>query len=100
MAVGLTGGGAVAKVEMVETEDESAVGSETECETFTTFEDGTVECLLSYGGSKSRRGQTQHVGEEMWLHYTVSRDYFTHDSTKFVEYEECNRTSCCAGGAT
>ena len=49
IVVGHTGGGAVAKEEVVETDDESAVKSKVECETFTTLEDGTVECLLPYG---------------------------------------------------
>ena len=40
MAVGLTGGGAVAKEELVETVDESTVEAEAKCEAFTTLEDG------------------------------------------------------------
>ena len=43
MAVDLTGGGAVAKYEVVETDDESAVGSEAECEAFITLNCGTGE---------------------------------------------------------
>ena len=46
MAVGLTSGGAVAKEEVVETDDESAGGSEAVCEVFTTLEDGTGKHLL------------------------------------------------------
>ena len=48
MAVGLTGGRAVPKEEVVETDGEAAVESEAECEAFTTLVDGTGECLLSY----------------------------------------------------
>ena len=44
VADGLTGGGAVAKEEVVETNGKSAVRSKAECEAFTTFEDGTSEC--------------------------------------------------------
>ena len=43
MAVGLTGGVAVAKEEMFKTDVKSAVGSEAECEAFITLEDGTGE---------------------------------------------------------
>ena len=37
---------AVAKEEVVETDDESAVGFKVEYEAFTTVEDGADECLL------------------------------------------------------
>ena len=64
MAVGLAGGGEVAKEEVVETDDESALGSEAECEAFAALESGTDECLLPYQDSRGLRGQTLRVGDE------------------------------------
>ena len=65
VAVGLTGGGAVAKEEVVETDGESAVGPEVEYEAFIALIGGTGECLLSYGDSGGSGGQTQRVWDEM-----------------------------------
>ena len=73
MVVGLTGGGAVAKYEVVEMDDESVVGSEAECEAFITLEDETFECLLSYGDSEGSGGLTQRVGDKLWLLDTGNR---------------------------
>ena len=41
IAVGLTGGGAEAKEEVVNTDNDSAVESEAECEAFTALDHGT-----------------------------------------------------------
>ena len=43
MTVGLTDNSAVAKEEVIETDDESAVGSTVGCEAFTTLEGGSGE---------------------------------------------------------
>ena len=68
MAVGLTGGRAMAKVAVVETDEEPPVGSEEECEAFITVEDGTGKCLLLYGDCSSHlveplheQGSCQHL---------------------------------------
>ena len=84
IAIGLTGGGAVAKEKVVETNDESAVGSEAECEVFITVENETCECLLPYGDSGGSGGQTQSAGDKMWLLDTGASGHFTHDSAKLV----------------
>ena len=50
MAVDLTGGSAVVKEEVVETDDEFVVGFEVEYEAFATLlEDETGKYFLSYG---------------------------------------------------
>ena len=85
---------------MVKTDDESAMGSEAECETFTTLEDGTGGCLLSYWDSRGSGEQTQRVGGEMWLLDTGASGHFTHDSIQLVGYAEYNKTLRCAGGST
>ena len=100
MAVGLTGGGAVAKEKVVKADDESVVGSEVDCETFTTLVDGTGECLLSYGDSRSSGGHTHRVEGKMWLLHSGTSERFTHASTELAGNAECNKTLRCAGGAT
>ena len=57
MTVGLIGDGTVVKEELVETDDESTVGFEAECEAFTTLKDGTGTYLLSYGNSGGSGGK-------------------------------------------
>ena len=61
MAVGLIGGGVVAKEEVVGTDDESAVGSEADFGIFTTTledEQASVCCRTGTGGNG---GRTQRV---------------------------------------
>ena len=84
MTVGLIGGGAEGKEEVVETDEEPAMGSEAECEVFTTLEDGAGKCLLPYGDIGGSGVQTLCVGDEMWLLDTETGSHFTHDSTKLV----------------
>ena len=100
MAITLIGGGAVAKEDVVEMDDESAVESEAECEAFITLEGNTFECLLSYGDSEGSGGQTQRVGDEMWLLDTEASGYFIYVSTKLVGKAEWNITLRYAGSAT
>ena len=85
---------------MIETDDEFTVGPEAECETSTTLEDGTGECLMSYGDSGSSGQQTQRVGDEMGLVDMGASGHFTYDVMKLVGYTKFNRTLRCAGGAT
>ena len=88
MTVGLTGGSAVKKEEEVGTSDKSAAGSEAECETFTTHEDGTYKCLLVYGDGRCSGGHTQRVRDGTWVLDTAASGRFTHDSTNLVECAE------------
>ena len=76
----------------VETSDKSTAGFETECETFTTHEDGIYKCLLAYGDIRGSGGQTQRVRDGTWVLDTGASGQFTHDSTKScrvrrMEYE-------------
>ena len=80
ITAGFTSGGAEAKDEAVNTDNESAVKFEAECENFTTLEDGMGECLLSYRDNGSGGGQTQRVGDENWPLDTGASGHFTHDS--------------------
>ena len=83
IAVGLTGGGAEAKEEVVNMDNDSAVQSEAKCEAFTALEYGTGECLLSYRDSGSSGGQTQRMGGGTWPLDTGANRYFTLDSTNW-----------------
>ena len=96
--VGLTRG-AVAKEEVVETDDDFAVGSEAKCEAIPSLEDWTGECLLSHSDGGGRGGEAQRVGNEMWLLDTDASGHFTHDWTKLVGYPKCNIILRYAGGA-
>ena len=90
----------MAKEGVVETDDESVVGFEAECEAFTTLEDGAGTCSLPSGDSEDRGRQTQRVGNEMWLLDTGVSGHFPHDSTQLLGCAEYNTTLRCVGSAT
>ena len=100
MAVGLTGGGTVAKEEWSRRTTNPLWGPGRNVRPSPTLEDGTGECLLSYGDSGGSGGQTQHVEDEMWFLDTGARGHFIFNLTELVGYAACNRTLRCACGAT